>query len=193
MNSFSMMDVYIEEDCTFGRCNEITWALPSDLNTHGYVYSKLEENLIHTVLLQVVDPALVKALKLPNILKQYGKPAIVLFSTEPDLPGDVFLELIMVYPENQFIIKYSKYAELKNNQVVSCGQDSHVSLTILDNKDQLMSIDAIANSVETNDLHVDVWHKSPEEAIGMNIDKFYETFRNPDAPCITTPVSVWQP
>jgi hypothetical protein len=193
MNSFSEMDISVGQDCTFSKCNEIAWSLPSDLNTHGYVYSKLEENKIHLVLLQVVDPNLVKALNLRSILKQYGKPAIILFSAEPDLPGDLFLELILVYPDNQFIIKYSKYAKLSNSQVVSCGQDSVIQLIILDNKEPLMSVDKIARTVETEHLHIDSWRKPVEVATGLTINEFYETFSKANAPCITTPIKVWQP
>jgi hypothetical protein len=130
---------------------------------------------------------------LQSILKQYGKPAIILFSTEPDLPGDLFLEMILVYPDNQFIIKYSKYAKLSDGHVLSCGQDSAIELIILDNNEQLLSVDKIADAVETEHLHVDTWRKPVEVATGLNIDQFYETFRKANAPCVTTPINVWRP
>jgi hypothetical protein len=190
------LEISLDGPCTFGKCNEVSWAFPFDLNNLGKVYSKVEDGKIHFMQFQVTDfteAYLIKSLSLQRVLTLYGKPSILLFSTEPDLPGDLFLELILVYPDSQFLIRYSKHAKLSNNNVVSCGQDSVIELNILDNKEQLMSVETIANAVETNHLHVDVWHKSVEEAAGMTIDKFYETFRKTNAPCITTPIKVWMP
>jgi len=51
---------------------------------------------------------------------------------------------------------------------------------------------SIANAEETKNLHVDVWHKPVEDAMGMSIDTFYETYRDSDS-CINTPVNIWQP
>jgi len=193
LEGMTIFETRLNRPCIFGQCNYITWALSSDLNTFGNVYSKIEENTIHLVQLQIVDPYLLNAVGLQTIFNQYGKPSILLFSTEPDLPGDLFLELILVYPDQQFIIKFSKYAKLSDNQVTSCGQDSAIELIILDNKEQLLSMDTIANAEETKHLHVDSWHKPVEVATGITIDEFYETFRKANAPCVTTPTSVWRP
>jgi len=186
-----MLEVRLDKPCIFGNCNYVTWAFLSDLNTFGNVYTKLDGNKVHLIQLQIVDSNLVKALNLQDILNQYGKPTFLLFSTEPDLPGDIFLELTFVYPEKQFLIRYSKYATLSNDQVISCGKDSYIELIILDNSEQLMSLTTIANAVETKDLHVDVWHKTVEEAMGITIDKFYQIYSKTNAPCISTPTKVW--
>jgi hypothetical protein len=77
--------------------------------------------------------------------------------------------------------------------VTSCGKDSYIELIVLDNKEQLVSLNFIANSAETKDLHVDVWHKPIEEAMGMTIDQFYETYSKTNAPCISTPTKIWIP
>ena len=107
LTGIAELETRLDRPCIFGTCGYVTWALLSDLNTYGNVYSKEDANTIHLIQLQIVDPYLVKALNLQSILNTYGKPAILLFSTEPDLPGDLFLELILVYPDSQFIIKYS--------------------------------------------------------------------------------------
>ena len=190
------LEVRLDRPCTFGSCNYITWAFPFDLNNLGDVYSRVEDNKIQSMRFQVTDfteTYLIKSLNLQRVLTLYGKPSILLFSTEPDLPGDLFLELILAYPDNQFVLRYSKHAKLSNNDVVSCGQDSVIELNILDNREQLLSVEAIANASDTKHLHVDVWHKSVEEAAGMTIDKFYETYKKANAPCITTPIKVWTP
>lgn len=156
MTSFSNVRVLEDQDCVDRKCNLVSWTLISDWNTRGNWVSGLDEGGNTSLRIQIVEAALVKALNLFKILNQYGKPAFLLFSTEPDLPGDVFLELILVYPERHFVIKYSKYATLSENYVVSCGKDSHIELIVLDNQEQLISLVSIANSIETKDLHVDV-------------------------------------
>lgn len=193
ISGVAKVETFRDEICTFGECNEIRWSLNNPIVGNGYVYSKLPKNKIHSIQIEVGTLELLKALDLKNILEQYGKPAILLFSTDPDQPGQKFLELILVYPERQFAIKYSKYAELSGSKMVSCGKDSNIDLIILNNKEQLMSLDSIASAVETRNLYVDVWHKSVEEASGMTIAEFYETFKKAGAPCITTPVEIWVP
>ncbi len=190
------LDVRLDRPCTFGNCNYITWAFPFDLNNLGEIYSRVDDGKIRSMRFQVTDfteTYLIKSLNLQRVLTLYGKPSILLFSTEPDLPGDLFLKLILAYPDNQFVLRYSKHAKISNNNVVSCGQDSVIELNIFDNREQLMSVEAIAHASDTQHLHVDTWHKPVEEALGMTIDEFYEIYRKENAPCITTPVKVWMP
>lgn len=190
-NGFLNLRTFLDETCTFGKCNEIAWSL--HLDPHGYIYSVLPENEIHALIIEISTPEFLNALSLQKVLSDYGKPAILLFSTEPDLPNYDSLELILVYPERRFIIKYAKHAEITEEKVESCGIDTHIKLVVVDNQEQLASLDAIAQAVETKDFHVDVWHKSVEEAAGMTIDQFYETYRSADAPCISTPTKLWIP
>lgn len=178
-------------DCVYGKCSFISWSRTPE--ERGVLSSIYPENIIDYITLETIEPSHMGFLSLYNIMSIYGIPAIVLFSADPEQPGQKFLELILVYPEQQFIIKYSKYAEIIGENLESCGADSYIKLVALDNREQLMSLDAIANSVETKDFHVDTWHKSVEVAAGMTIDTFYETFSKENAPCIVTPIKVWQP
>jgi hypothetical protein len=191
---FLNLSSYLEQDCVFGKCNEIAWSL--DLDPHGYVYSIFPENKIHTIVVETFTPEFLKHISLQKVLNNYGKPTIILFSTEPDLPNYDSLELILVYPERQFIIKYAKYAEITKEKVESCGKDSYIKLVILDNREQLKSLEIVANLVDGNIYDMDLWqkwHKSVEEAMGLTIDEFYETYSKENAPCITTPTKIWLP
>jgi len=198
MSGFSTINISENINCNFGKCNGIGWSLFPQTLADGGFYSKFLENKIHLMILNIQDAGVEKTNLLTNtsleiVLSKYGVPSILLFFTEPDLPGQIFLELTLVYPQRQFIIRYSRYAELNDGNVVSCGPDSNMKLIVLDNQDQMMSLGSLANAPETNDLHFDIWHKSVEEATGMTINEFYETFKEPNAPCISTPLSVWQP
>lgn len=199
MRSFSSIDVYLGAECDFGECNLISWSLPDTNDGLGYIYSLLPDNKIHIMRIEVTDSSsLVNALNLKDILNHYGKPSILLMSALPvgfgqELPGELALELILVYPDRQFVVKYLRPARLSGDFFTSCESANYIKLIILDNKEQLMSVNVIADATETKDLGVDVWHKPVEEATEMTIDRFYETYKNSDAPCITTPISVWQP
>lgn len=193
ISGFAKLKYFFNESCAFGECNEISWSLPSPGDAHGYIYSQLPENKIHAVIVELTDPSLLEALGLKNVLNSYGKPAILLFSTDPDQPGQKHLELILVYPERQFLIRYSRYAEISGENIESCGQDSVIKLVILDNQEQLASVDVIAKSIETKEFRVNVWHKSVEESTGMTIDAFYDAFSKDNEPCIVTPIMLWQP
>ncbi|HSM72113.1 MAG TPA: hypothetical protein VK851_11275, partial [Anaerolineales bacterium] len=178
-------------DCVYGKCSFISWSrLP---NERGVLSSLYPENIIDYIMLETIEPGHLTLISLQNILAIYGKPTILLISTDPDQPGQKFLELILVYPEKQFLIKYSKYAEINESNIESCGRDSYIKLVILGNSEQLRSLDAIANAVETKDFHVDIWHKTVEEAIGISIETFYKTYKIENAPCISTPINIWQP
>ena len=198
MSGFSTVNITEDTVCGFGKCNGIGWSLFPQTSADGGFYSKLPENTIHLMIINIQDAGLQKTnlletANLEMILSLYGVPSMLLVFTEPDLPGQIFLELTLVYPERQFIIRYSRYAKLDNENVVSCGPDSYMKLIVLDNPEQLMSLSSLANAAETKDLHFDTWHKSLEEATGMTTNEFYEIFKEANAPCITTPISVWQP
>jgi len=198
LSGFATVEFRENFECGFGKCNGIGWSLFPNTLANGGFYSTFSEDKIHVINITVQDAGLNKTnliinLNLQHILMQYGTPTFLLFSTEPDLPGYEFLEIILVYPKEQFIIKYSKYAKITSEKVVSCGPDSSIELIVLDNREQLDTIDAIASAAETIDFHVDVWHKPVEEAMGISIDEFHETYSKANAPCISTPTNIWLP
>jgi hypothetical protein len=196
ISGFAKLNIYSDATCAFYNCNGIELVPPSSIYAHIYIGSQSLENKVHLIQMEIGDSSLVKALNLKNILTLYGKPTILLFFADPDQPGPKkTLVITMVYPEHQFIIKYYKSAGLAGRDMISCDADDVVNLVILDNKEQLMSRDAINSAVETKDFHVTggVWQKSVEETTGMTMDEFYETFRKENAPCITTPVKIWMP
>jgi hypothetical protein len=198
MSGFSTINISENFDCSFGKCDGIGWSLFPQILADGGFYNKLPDDKIHLMILNIQDAGiekenLIKNISLDTILNKYGVPSMLFLFTEPDLPGQIFLEVTLVYTKKQFVISYSRYAVVENERVVSCGPDSSVKLLVLDNQEQLMSLDALSSQIETKDFHFDVWHKSIEEATGLTIDTFYETYSKENAPCIVTPTKVWQP
>jgi len=196
MTGYLSLDSYLNVECAFGPCNEIRWALYENFYATGYVYSKLPENKIHLLYIEIDnsnEADNLNLISLQEMLQIYGRPSTVLLSAETDLPGgDAYLILVLVYPENRFIVTFTSFAEINNEMMIVCNPSNIQTLVVVDNKEQLMSVDAIANAEETKNLHVDVWHKPVEDAMGMSIDTFYETYRDSDS-CINTPVNIWQP
>jgi len=201
MSGFSTVNVSENASCGFGACSGIAWSLYPETLAEGVFYTSLPENTVHLIHINIQNEGaqktnLLRDVGLQDIFHWYGSPPILLFNATQELEGDKFLEIIIVYPERQFIVRYLKKTDLINDQLVSCGQDSQIEFIVLDNKEQLMSLDAIANAAETKDLHLDASYKSAEEAIDMTSRVFYVTFSafsNRDAPCISTPVNIWLP
>ena len=195
---FSTVNVSENLSCDFGACNGIAWSLYPQTLAEGVFYTKLPENIVHSININIQNEGaqktnLLRNVGLLDVFRWYGAPTVLLFRAEPDREGDKFLEIIMVYPERQFIIRYVKLADLVDGNLVNCGKDSQIELIVLDNKEQLMSLDAIANAVETRNLHIDAGYKPVEEAMGMTIHSFYVTFSTSNSACISTPIHIWLP
>ena len=198
MSGFSNVNVSENISCDFGGCNGVGWSLYPETVAEGIFYTKFPENTVHLININIQNEGTKKTNFLRNIQLQdvfgwYGAPAVLLFNVETDLAENRFMELILVYPERQFVIKYIKNTELIGNRIVNCGRDDQMELIILDNKEQLMSLDAINNAVETRDLHLDARYKTVEEATGLSMNSFYDAISEFSDFCISTPVNIWPP
>lgn len=201
MSGFSTVNISENASCDFGLCNGIVWSLYPETVAEGIFYTRFPENTVHLIHINLQNKGtqktnLLRNIGLQDVFRWYGSPPMLLFSAKPEPEGDNFLEIIMVYPERQFIVRYLKKADLIEGKLVNCGRDSQIEFIILDNKEQLMSVGAIASAVETKNLNLDARYKSAEEAVGMTPRSFYVTFSafsNRDAPCISTPINIWLP
>ena len=199
MSGFSAVNVSENISCDFGECNGIGWSLYPATVAEGSFYTKLPENIAHLIHINVQNEGnaqkinLLRNIGLQDVFRWYGAPPMLLFNVETNLAENRFMELILVYPERQFVIKYTKNTELIEDQIVNCGQDHQIELIILDNKEQLMSLDSVANAVETRDLHLDSRYKTVEEATGLTLNSFYEAINAFNDFCISTPVNIWPP
>jgi hypothetical protein len=196
LSGFTTVNISDNIICDFGKCNGVAWSLYPETLAEGVFYTKSPPDLVHLIHIKLQNAGTQKTyllghIGLPEIFSSYGTPAMILFFSQPHLPAEKFIELTLVYPEKQFIIKYLKKAELSEGNVVSCGQDTNIELIILDNPEQLTSLYAIATAPETKELHLDAGRKSVEEATGMTIDAFYQTFNQRNAPCVSTPINIW--
>ncbi|HKY52965.1 MAG TPA: hypothetical protein VJM08_01615 [Anaerolineales bacterium] len=199
LSGFATVNVSENLNCEFGACNGIAWSLYPNTLAEGTFYTKLPENIVHLININIQNEGnaqkinLLRPIGLKEAFKWYGLPPIFLMTVETNLAENRFMKLVLVYPEQQSIIRYTKNTEVVDGNVTNCGQDHQIELIILANKEQLASLDAIANAVETRDLHIDDRYKTVEEATGISANTFFETFSTTNDACISTPVGMWTP
>lgn len=199
ISGFATVHVSENISCEFGGCNGIAWSLFPNTLAEGVFYTKLPENKVHMIRINIQNEGnaqkinLLRNIGLQEAFTWYGLPPIFLLTVETNQAGIRFMKLVLVYPERQSIIRYTKNTELVNGNVTNCGQDHQIEMIILDNKEQLASLDAIANAVETRDLHIDDRYKPVSEATGISPNTFFETFSTVRDACISTPVEMWSP
>jgi hypothetical protein len=199
ISGFATINVSENMSCEFGGCNGIAWSLYPNTLAEGVFYAKLPENTIHLIHINIQNEGnaqklnLVRSIGLQEVFNWYGLPPTFLLIVETDQAENRFMELILVYPERGSIIKYTKQTELIDENVVNCGQDQQVEFIILSNKEQLASLDAINNAVETRDLHLDGRYKNVEEATGVTLNTFYDSVSVLGDFCISTPLNMWTP
>ena len=198
MSGFATVNISENIDCDFGACNGVGWSLYPATVAEGIFYTKLPENTVHVININIENEGTKKINFLRNIQMQdvflwYGAPPMLFFNVETDLAENRFMEIVLVYPERQFVIKYIKATELNGDRVENCGRDERIELIILDNKEQLLSMDAINNAVETRHLHLDARYKTLAEATGLSMNSFYEAVSTFNDFCISTPVNIWPP
>jgi hypothetical protein len=199
MSELATVNISENVSCDFGGCNGIAWSLYPDTVAEGSFYTKLPENIVHLIHINIQNEGnaqkinLLRNIQLQDVFLWYGAPPMLLFNVETNLAENRFMELILVYPERQFVIKYIKNTELIEDHIVNCGRDDQIELIILDNKEQLLSLDAINNAVETQDLHLDDRYKTVEEATGLSMNSFYDAISEFSDFCISTPVNIWPP
>ena len=198
MSEFATVNISENINCDFGVCNGIGWSLYPETVAEGSFFTKLPENIVNVVNINIQNEGTEKINFLRNIQMQdvflwYGPPPMLFFNVETNLAEIRFMEIVLVYPERQFVIKYIKATELNGDRVENCGRDDRIELIILDNKEQLLSMDAINNAGETRHLHLDARYKTLGEATGLSMNSFYEAVSTVNNFCISTPLNIWSP
>lgn len=176
--------------CTFGNCNMLDWNNTVRPNTFGYVYSKAD-NVVYGIYLQNIGSS-IPEYDINEILTNYGLPKQIYISTtdffnEEPLP----FELIMVYPQEKFIIRYFRNAWIEGDDIVNCGGTHQVTLTIGfdDGRDwdpqRVMEITYLGDDLEG------VFLADLDAVTEYTIESFYEAFIKDSDTCISTPRELW--
>ena len=199
ISGFATVNISENTSCEFGACNGIAWSLYPNTLAEGVFYTNLPENTVHLIRINIQNEGnaqkinLLREIGLQEAFKWYGLPPIFLLTVETDQAENRFMKLVLVYPQRQSIIRYTKNTELVDGKLTNCGPDQQIEMFILDNKEQLASLEAIANAVELRNLQIDNRYKTVEEATEMTPNSFFNAISSFSDFCISTPVDMWTP
>ena len=127
---------------------------------------------------------------LPQMLEVYGSPSQVFLGTG-GAPWSPF-DLLLFYPEKGFLMQYSGVAEEREGETwLVCPHLVELTLYLW-SPDRSMNLEDIPGVI---DVHADdpTWGPySLEEATGMSIEQFYETFvKSDNETCLEVPADLW--
>lgn len=127
-----------------------------------------------------------------SILHTYGPPNEVwLLTANAPAEGYWRSSMTLFYPQQGFILQYGGDNVQQNGKVHGCGfeQDDIILLGVWSPQEALSYKAVAGQSVRFGETTFDL---PLEEATGMNIETFYETFKDPNNPiCLESPLSLW--
>lgn len=129
---------------------------------------------------------------LHQVLTNHGPPSSVLLSTLSEFPTrrgmPGLFSLILVYPEQGIIVKYTTEMRIVGKNVEGCMQNAHIEMDLF----PAGNADAFHQALTPTDwpFHI-AYHKPIEEVTSLSIDDFYEKFRQQTDECLVTPASLW--
>jgi hypothetical protein len=136
-----------------------------------------------------------RAYMLSQILEAYGLPSQVFLETYKSGPDRLPFRLLLFYPSRGFLVMYEgSIGEEGKGEWVEAGKAiricpwrSDISLWLW-SPDHVMTFGDLGISSQVNLERL----RSLEEATGMSVEQFYETFVQPDAEtCLETPADLW--
>lgn len=128
---------------------------------------------------------------IPVILDTYGQPSeIWLLTASAPMDDDLGFRLILFYAQHHFMLKYNGDGEIIDGKVRGCfsGKES-LRLIVWSPEEELTFVEAEHGLHEPRPILYDL---PLEEATGISVETFYETFKNASEPiCLETPTELW--
>lgn len=133
---------------------------------------------------------------LQNVLLIYGVPEeILIFSEmyhEDFLQDRESLHIHILYPSRGIYVSYDMPSTRDNDRGVFCPIDANFNLWLTSSDSNefyklwWQNSQGYTNFSETFDMSI-------EEALGMDIESFYEVFSKENTSCFITPIKIWLP
>jgi len=129
---------------------------------------------------------------LDHILKQYGFPEKVLIETSNyDDPDEIFyLDMILTFPEYNFILRYNRVARIEENSIVGCGDPVVSSLFLLPEETTIGDTEQILTIVFGEQETYPTFQKM-ESVSNWTIETFYYYYIKYPTACLSSPLSSW--
>jgi hypothetical protein len=203
MQSVAKLEILTDEESIYGKANAIFWYLyGGEFRVDGTFLTGSNVSLTRMSIESFSEPtatnpshslSLPRRFNMQSVLKEYGVPSMVfIYTFIHDQPGPLPFKVLLVYPENHFHIKYHRDAKLSGNTVMACDSDFYLEVTVVDDRDKLVSADIIAKTPETKSLGIENW-KPVEQVLMITPEKFYEIYSTSDPGCMIFPTNNWLP
>lgn len=139
---------------------------------------------------------------LSELLSILGRPTSVVMQTyrygRDNMSNNGVFELMLVYPNQGVLAHYTTEMKVIGENAHTCFANAAVELDIFPSNDADNFVKSLTKQTywdlfaekETIDIDNPFW-KSVEHATSMNLDQFYETFRQDSDQCIETPINQW--
>ncbi|MCL4872368.1 MAG: hypothetical protein KJ063_25685 [Anaerolineae bacterium] len=129
---------------------------------------------------------------LPTFLTTYGQPGEVWMNTYPSAfeDNDLPFFVVLFYPDQGIVAVFDDNGEQQGDMVQGCPQEKPVSgLVLLPPGLNNTFGETVSKTSGLGQRE----YLSLEEATGMDVTTFYETFKNPDnTTCLETPANLWR-
>lgn len=130
---------------------------------------------------------------LPRLLEFYGKPDQVLVRTFSSAPegGWVPFRLMLFYPRQGTLVIYQGPNERVDQKIRWCPSKTNIALWLWSPERELTLEDVarMGPNLTAEELST---YRTIEEATSMDIEAFYESFKDTDAQaCLETPANLW--
>ncbi len=127
-----------------------------------------------------------------TILSKFGPPEeVLLLTANASREGYWRSFLTLFYPQHGFVLQYGADNTRQDDRVRSCGfeQDFFILLGSWPSEEEV-TLETISNRrILINEIVFDL---PLEEATGISVETFYETFKDPTHPiCLETPLNLW--
>lgn len=134
-----------------------------------------------------------------QILHKYGQPSQMFITAHvkyvgldnDPLPTDTFV-IRLLYPAEGIFARYHMPVKRVGDKFRFCPFQAFVDLDLISSnpsghyQDSLLAIGGWEGFFPPSE-----YNKTPEEALGMTIEEFYQQFHLPTKRCLETPVSIW--
>lgn len=190
------MDIPFTTKCRFGQCGLLYWKFSRQHDNHYDYTGSLFENG-DTLYAVTIGGEYNGAIGLRKIFETYGQPSQVFVDAMSNYAGDPPLfDVIVLYKQFKFIIRYEWFAELGKDEIVACGKPKSFNLGIVAiDEDQWTPREIAENGNQRNDFDSGVFTgrlRPISEVTDMSIEDLYnQVTKSISEFCIGTPLKYW--
>jgi hypothetical protein len=188
---FLYIDIPHNEKCRFGDCGVWSW----NYHLNGKSYDGILFGKQDTLYSVYIDGDYDSAISLSHLFETYGQPSQVFTQASPYNAGDPpSLRVIILYKQFKFIVQYTWWANLRNEELVACGQPALFKLGIVAiDENQWTTTELAENGIQTTKAGISIWGAKPISDVTSftNTTWYTQVVRDPSGTCISTPLKYW--